>query len=83
MLLEVQSEEIMDFFECHQKEYELEGVEITDDDVALARKWLNEGFTLEDACRKVLAGIREVLDMSASSDDEEGLDNNCDDKEAL
>ena len=49
------------------KEFELEGVEFTDEDVDFANGLAKKGISEEEAIAQTLDGIREVLD--------EGLEN--------
>ena len=54
-------ENIRNIVESKLKDYDLEGVEITDEDLAQILK-LNETINIEAAINKVLNGIRKVLD---------------------
>lgn len=69
-------EGIMAFLDDHLKEYELVGVEITDDDVAMVRSQMDMGRPMEDACRDVLHAIRQVLDDGLDDDDTPDEDTN-------
>lgn len=53
--------QIMAALERHKKDFELEGVEFTDEDVKNTRKLLNNGENLFNACRKILQGIYDCL----------------------
>ena len=55
-------EKIEDYMENNLKYFELEGVEITEDDFDFAEKKVKQGKSIEDACDEVLRGIRECLD---------------------
>lgn len=61
-------EGIVGFLLDHLKEYELGGVEITDDDVAMVQSQMEMGRPMEDACRDVLHAIRQVLDDGLDAD---------------
>ena len=64
-------DEIIDEMLAIQKGYELEGVELTDEDAELALDYINQGMSKDDAIDKVLSGIRETLDMGIGDEDEE------------
>ena len=64
-------DEIIDEMLAIQKGYELEGVEITDEDGQLALDYMKQGMSKDDAIDKVLSGIRETLDMGIEDEDEE------------
>ena len=64
-------ENIIDDMLAIQKGYELEGVEITDEDGQLALDYMKQGMSKDDAIDKVLSGIRETLDMGIEDEDEE------------
>ena len=55
-------EKIEDYMESNLKYFELEGVEITEDDFDFAEEKVRNGKSIEDACDEVLRGIRECLD---------------------
>lgn len=55
-------EKIEDYMENNLKYFELEGVEITEDDFDFAEEKVKQGKPIEDACDEVLRGIRECLD---------------------
>lgn len=55
-------EKIEDYMENNLKYFELEGVEITEDDFDFAEEKIKQGKSIEDACDEVLRGIRECLD---------------------
>lgn len=55
-------EKIEDYMENSLKYFELEGVEITEDDFDFAEEKVKQGKSIEDACDEVLRGIRECLD---------------------
>jgi len=59
-------DDIETYIENNLKYFELDGVEITGEDVDLAAQKVKQGQSLEEACEEVLSGIRECLD--------EGLD---------
>ena len=53
--------EILRELESRKKQYELDGVEITEEDVDLVIERVNGGMYLEDAVDEVLEGIKECL----------------------
>ena len=53
--------EILSELESRKKQYELDGVEITEEDVDLVIERVNGGMYLEDAVDEVLEGIKECL----------------------
>lgn len=55
-------EKIESYMESNLKYFELEGVEITEDDFDFAEEKVRHGKSIEDACDEVLKGIRECLD---------------------
>ena len=55
-------EKIKDYMESNLKYFELEGVEITEEDFDFAESKVKYGKSIEDACDEVLKGIRECLD---------------------
>ena len=55
-------EKIEDYMENNLKYFELEGVEITEDDFDFVEEKVKQGKSIEDACDEVLRGIRECLD---------------------
>ena len=50
------------YMESNLKHFELEGVEITEDDFDFAEEKVMQGKSIEDACDEVLRGIRACLD---------------------
>ena len=53
----------MDDLLVRVKEFELEGVEFTDEDVSYANKLMSkDGMSKDDAVEQTLSGIRKVLD---------------------
>lgn len=66
-------EKIEDYIDENLRYFELEGVEITEEDIEFIEEKINSGKSIEDACDEVLSGIRECLD--------EGLDDEWDDDE--
>lgn len=56
------NEDIKIYIENNLKYFELEGVEITNEDIELVKQKINQGKNLEEACDSVLIGIRECLD---------------------
>lgn len=55
-------EEAIDLLLAHAKEYQLEGVEITEEDAISVVSLVDENNTPEDAVSIVLSGIRDCLD---------------------
>lgn len=55
-------EKIEDYMKNNLKYFELEGVEVTEDDFDFAEEKVKQGKSIEDACDEVLRGIRECLD---------------------
>ena len=53
--------EIIESLERSKKDFELEGIELTDEDVLNTKKLFNEGKSLYDACCEVLQGIYDCL----------------------
>lgn len=64
-------EKIEDYMENNLKYFELEGVEITEDDFDFAEEKVKQGKSIEDACDEVLRGIRECLDDGLEDEIEE------------
>ena len=56
------NKDIKIYIENNLKYFELEGVEITDEDVDLVEQKIKQGKSLEESCDSVLIGIRECLD---------------------
>lgn len=53
--------EILSELESRKKQYELDGVEITEEDVDLVIERVNGGMYLEDAVDEILEGIKECI----------------------
>ncbi len=53
--------EILSELESRKKQYELDGVEITEGDVDLVIERVNGGMYLEDSVDEILEGIKECL----------------------
>lgn len=65
-------EAIWNYVEDNLKGFELEGVEITDDDIDLIEEKINKcNMTLEAACDEYLQGIRDCLDEGLEDEEEE------------
>lgn len=65
-------EDILDELIDRVKDYELEDVEIVEEDAKRVYELVGQGMDYESACDKVLSDIREVLDEGLS--DEEDCD---------
>lgn len=55
-------EKIESYIESNLKYFELEGVEITEDDIDFVEEKVRQGKSIENACDEMLRGIRECLD---------------------
>lgn len=55
-------EKIKSYMDSNLKCFELEGVEITEEDIDFVEEKVRRGKRVEDACNEVLNGIRECLD---------------------
>lgn len=63
---------ILDYINENQKGFDLEGVEITEEDVDnVLSKIRDDGLSLETSCDEVLQGIRDTLDEGLEDDDVE------------
>lgn len=62
-------ERIESYIEDNKKGFELEGVEITEDDIDnVLSKIRDDGLSLETSCDEVLQGIRDTLDEGLEDD---------------
>ncbi len=62
-------EKIKEYVENNTKGFELEGVEFCDEDYEFVEKLIAEGKSLEDACDKMMQGVRDCLDEGLEDTD--------------
>lgn len=74
-------EKIEKYVEEHLKEYELEGVEIVEEDIDYIEKLVNAGKTIEEASDKIMLSIRDCLDAGLEETEDELDDLACISKE--
>ena len=54
-------DKIKSYIENNLKYWELEGVEITEEDICFIESKVKQGKSIENACNEVLNGIKECL----------------------